>query len=105
MEQHMRIELLDPEWKKQQAKATARSATTNLGGTDVAANLKRLREKRGGGGADDHMAEAAGRLLAEDEERRKRQKPDGSNGYANPPGKDLSIEEQIALIRSKQGKP
>ncbi|KPI34387.1 Pre-mRNA-splicing factor [Cyphellophora attinorum] len=106
MEQHMRIELLDPEWKKQQAKATARSATTNLGGTDVAANLKRLREKTGGGGADDHMAEAAGRLLAEDEERRKRQKPDGSNGYAAPPaGKDLSIEEQIALIRSKQGKP
>ncbi|RMD44791.1 hypothetical protein DV735_g363, partial [Chaetothyriales sp. CBS 134920] len=45
LDNHLRIELLDPEWKKQQAKATARSATTNLGGTDVAANLKRLRAR------------------------------------------------------------
>ena len=111
MEQHLRIELLDPEWKKQQAKATARSATTNLGGTDVAANLKRLRERTGGGGVADPMAEAASKVLAEqeEEERRKKTRLDGSGGdmaYTGQPpaGKDLSVQEQIRLIRAKQGK-
>ncbi|RMZ81042.1 hypothetical protein DV738_g2449, partial [Chaetothyriales sp. CBS 135597] len=62
LDNHLRIELLDPEWKKQQAKATARSATTNLGGTDVAANLKRLRA-RTDGVTSDAVAEAATRHL------------------------------------------
>jgi splicing factor 3A subunit 1 len=112
MDQHLRIELLDPEWKKQQAKATARSTTTNLGGTDVAANLKRLRERTGGGGAPDPVAEAASRVLAEqeEEERRKKLKLDGAGGVytgANgpqPAGKDLSVQEQIQLIHSKAGR-
>ena len=118
MEQHLRIELLDPEWKKQQAKFTARSATTNLGGTDVAANLKRLRERTGGGGPADPVAEAASRVLAEqeDEERRKKMKLEAFAGdgaaYTGasptagqpPPGKHMSVEEQIRLIHSKAGK-
>ncbi|ETN45684.1 uncharacterized protein HMPREF1541_09517 [Cyphellophora europaea CBS 101466] len=118
MEQHLRIELLDPEWKKQQAKATARSATTNLGGTDVAANLKRLRERTGGGGPVDPVAEAASRVLAEqeEEERRKKIRLEGTGGEAvaytgatpstgqQPPGRNMSVEEQIRLIHSKAGK-
>ncbi|EER24406.1 Surp module family protein [Coccidioides posadasii C735 delta SOWgp] len=46
MEQHMRIELLDPRWKEQRAKAEARYATTNLSTADVANNLKRLASQR-----------------------------------------------------------
>lgn len=112
MDQHLRIELLDPEWKKQHAKATARSATTNLGGTDVAANLKRLRERTGGGGPADPVAEAATRVLAEqeEEERRKKLKLDAGGGDAvaytgqSPVGRNMSVEEQIRLIHSKAGK-
>lgn len=120
LDNHLRIELLDPEWKKQQAKATARSATTNLGGTDVAANLKRLRAQTDRAHASDPVAEAASRVLAEqeEEERRKRLKLDGAgdavaytgamptveSGKPTPQGKDLSVQEQIRLIHSKAGK-
>lgn len=47
LDQHMRIELLDPRWKEQRAKAESRSATTNLSTTDVYNNLKRLASQRG----------------------------------------------------------
>ncbi|OJJ84219.1 putative pre-mRNA splicing factor [Aspergillus glaucus CBS 516.65] len=47
LDQHMRIELLDPRWKEQRAKADSRSATTNLSTTDVYNNLKRLASQRG----------------------------------------------------------
>jgi splicing factor 3A subunit 1 len=119
LDNHLRIELLDPEWKKQQAKATARSAATNLGGTDVAANLKRLRAQSDRVQAADPVAEAASRVLAEQEEdeRRKRMKLDGTGdaysgpvpsvdpaGRGPPQGKDLSVQEQIRLIHSKAGK-
>jgi hypothetical protein len=42
--EHMRIELLDPEWKEQKAVAEKRQIATNLGGADVARNVKRLAE-------------------------------------------------------------
>jgi splicing factor 3A subunit 1 len=120
LDNHLRIELLDPEWKKQQAKATARSAATNLGGTDVAANLKRLRARTDGANADP-MAEAASRVLAEQEEdeRRKKMRMDGAGdamAYTGgmptvdpsrpqqPPGKDLSVQEQIRMIHARAGR-
>merc|ERR1711939_1280238 len=46
LEEHMRIELLDPRWKEQKAKADSRYATTNLSTQDVANNLKRLASQR-----------------------------------------------------------
>ena len=46
LDQHMRIELLDPRWKEQQQKSQQRSSTTNLSTSDVAANLKRLASQR-----------------------------------------------------------
>ncbi|GAD92210.1 pre-mRNA splicing factor, putative [Paecilomyces variotii No. 5] len=46
LEHHMRIELLDPRWKEQRAKAESRSATTNLSTVDVVNNLKRLASQR-----------------------------------------------------------
>lgn len=118
LDTHMRIELLDPQWKEQRAKADSRFASTNLGGTDVAANLKRLRA-RTGGDVSDPVAESAARILEqqEEEERRKRQKMDDQSGA--PPGfggamptvdaqksqeqqaKDMSLQEQINRIHQK----
>ncbi|KAL5337577.1 Pre-mRNA splicing factor PRP21 like protein-domain-containing protein [Aspergillus crustosus] len=46
LQQHMRIEMLDPRWREQQAKAQARTATTNLSTADVVNNLKRLASQR-----------------------------------------------------------
>ena len=46
LENHMRIELLDPRWKEQRAKAESRSATTNLSTVDVVNNLKRFASQR-----------------------------------------------------------
>nr|KAK5441201.1 SF3a splicing factor complex subunit [Exophiala xenobiotica] len=117
LDAHLRIELLDPRWKEQQAKATARFSTTNLGGTDVAANLKRLRARTDGPGAPaagaDPVAEAAARVLGEqeEEERRKRMRLDGGAGGGVPPGQQgqgqglqpKNVQEQIQRIHSKYG--
>ena len=46
LDQHMRIEMLDPRWKEQREKAESRAAHTNLITTDVAGNLKRLASQR-----------------------------------------------------------
>ena len=45
LDEHMRIELLDPKWKEQKAIAEKRQMATNLGGADVARNVKRLAER------------------------------------------------------------
>jgi hypothetical protein len=37
--------LLDPKWKEQKAVAEKRQMATNLGGADVARNVKRLAER------------------------------------------------------------
>jgi splicing factor 3A subunit 1 len=44
--EYMRIELLDPRYKEQKAVAEKRQMATNLGGADVARNVKRLAERR-----------------------------------------------------------
>ena len=41
-----KVELLDPRWKEEKAKADSRMATTNLSTQDVANNLKRLASQR-----------------------------------------------------------
>ena len=51
LDEHMRIELLDPKWKEQKAIAEKRQTATNLGGADVARNVKRLAER----GRDDDV--------------------------------------------------
>ncbi|ETI28671.1 hypothetical protein G647_01122 [Cladophialophora carrionii CBS 160.54] len=114
LDSHLRIELLDPRWKEQQSKAAARFSTTNLGGTDVAANLKRLRA-RTDGVVNDPVAEAAARVLGEqeEEERRKRLKLDSQPaaaqysglGVAGHPvaqqGQKPDVQEQIRQIHNK----
>ncbi|KAF1980926.1 hypothetical protein K402DRAFT_255493 [Aulographum hederae CBS 113979] len=46
MQEHMRVELLNPNWKDQKAKEAAHRATTNLSTNEVANNLKRLASQR-----------------------------------------------------------
>jgi splicing factor 3A subunit 1 len=120
LDKHLQVELLDPRWKEQRAKADSRFASTNLGGTDVAANLKRLRA-RTGGDTSDPVAEAAARVLEnqEDEERRKRLKnldgnydAPGTTSYPMPTvdqqkkqpavgQSQMSVQEQIKNIHQK----
>ena len=71
-----------------------------LAGTDVAANFKRLRDKREGGG--DVVAEAAARVLREaEEEDQQRKRLKVGEGVSDAGGKDLGLQEQIARIHQK----
>jgi len=108
LDEHLRIELLDPSWKEQQSKNAERFSTTSLASMDVAANLKRLRAQAGYG--SDPVADAAARVLDDDEERRKRAK--GTSGeaivYPGPSigkeqNKGLSLDEQLRNIHSRYG--
>lgn len=126
MEHHMRVELLDPRWKEQRAKAESRYATTNLSTTEVANNLKRLASQRSdvfdaniAEGMDQQGATVAAAAAAsaegtdgEDEARRKRVATGAGIGVpsydaaeaqknAPPQAQSMNIEEQIRHIREK----
>jgi splicing factor 3A subunit 1 len=121
LDKHLQIELLDPRWKEQRAKSDSRFASTNLGGTDVAANLKRLRA-RTGGDTSDPVAEAAARVLENQEEEERRKRLKGMDGTYDAPGtttypmptvdpqkkqpaqgaqSQMSVQEQIKNIHQK----
>ncbi|KAI6351706.1 hypothetical protein MCOR25_009785 [Pyricularia grisea] len=105
-EEHMRIELLDPRWKEQKAKAESRYATTNISTADVANNLKRLASQR-----TDVFDSVTGQPLSEEEMARR--KKAAINSYdGNPDGKSqahiahlqhVNVEEQIRAIQQKFG--
>lgn len=103
LEQHMRIELLDPRWKEQKAKADSRYATTNLSTADVANNLKRLASQR-----SDVFDGVTGLPISEEEAARRKKAATSYDGQ--PESKDaarlqqmhsLNIEEQIRQIKQK----
>jgi splicing factor 3A subunit 1 len=128
MEQHLRIEMLDPQWREQSRIAQQRSQTTNLSTLDVANNLKRLASQR-----SDVFDQVTGLAVSEEElARRKRAEigaydgnspavpgasgyPPGANGYtgaqlppgmAPPPGMGPGMErpdvqEQIRRLHEK----
>ncbi|KAI9819188.1 MAG: SF3a splicing factor complex subunit [Pycnora praestabilis] len=103
LEQHMRIELLDPRWKEQRAKADSRYSTTNLSTSDVANNLKRLASQR-----SDVFDGVTGQPISEEEAARRRKAATSYDGQ--PESKDaarlqqmqsMNIEEQIRQIHQK----
>ncbi|AEO61064.1 hypothetical protein MYCTH_2310878 [Thermothelomyces thermophilus ATCC 42464] len=104
MDEHMRIELLDPRWKEQKAKAEARYATTNLSTAEVANNLKRLASQR-----SDVFDTTTGQAVSEEElARRKKVALHAFDG--NPDGKSqahinqlqtFNLDEQIRAIHQK----
>jgi splicing factor 3A subunit 1 len=59
MEEHTRIELLDPQWKQQKARQEQKQSGTNLSMADAAANIKRLQQQRGGGGQGEEVTKRA----------------------------------------------
>ncbi|KAI0172432.1 Pre-mRNA splicing factor PRP21 like protein-domain-containing protein [Hypoxylon sp. FL1284] len=107
LESHMRIELLDPQWKEQKAKAESRYATTNLSHSDVANNLKRFASQRG-----DLFDGVTGQPISEEEmARRKRAALNSFDG--NPEGRSqahvnhmqsVNVDEQIARIHQRFAK-
>ncbi|CUS10578.1 unnamed protein product [Tuber aestivum] len=106
MEEHMRIELLDPRWKEQRARADSKQATTNLSTNDTVMNLKRLASQR-----DDLFDSNSGRpVSAEELERRKRVATGGWDGSAETKEaarmqqlQNVNVQEQIDAIRRKAG--
>ncbi|KAI9833311.1 MAG: hypothetical protein M1819_003706 [Sarea resinae] len=110
LDQHMRIELLDPRWKEQRAKSDLRHSTTNLSTQDVANNLKRLASQR-----SDVFDGVTGAPLSEEEaNRRKRAAANAGTYYetgqtaeskdaAQAKMQSMNIEEQLRRIHEKFG--
>ncbi|TGZ84929.1 Surp module [Ascodesmis nigricans] len=103
MEAHMRIELLDPRWKEQRARAEAKFATTNLNTNDTVQNLKRLASQR-----EDLFDKGSGMPVSkEEEERRKRAAVGGWDGSRDSAdqvrGRAVDVNEQIRQIHNKAG--
>lgn len=106
LQQHMRIEMLDPRWREQQAKAQARTATTNLSTTDVVSNLKRLASQR-----SDVFDTQAPVYDPEEEARKKRMAYEGAPGAGptqqqGPMGgpthpQNMNIDEQIRHLHER----
>ncbi|OBT51534.1 hypothetical protein VE04_06879 [Pseudogymnoascus sp. 24MN13] len=106
LDEHMRIELLDPRWKEQKSKSDARYATTNLWNNDAANNLKRLASQR-----PDMFDGVPEHALSEEEEARRKKAAISYDG--NPEGKDagrmgagmqnVNVDEQIRNIHLKFG--
>jgi splicing factor 3A subunit 1 len=100
---YLAVELLDPRWKEQKAKADSRYATTNLSTADVANNLKRLASQR-----SDVFDGVTGLPISEEEAARRKKAATSYDGQ--PESKDvarlqqmhsLNIEEQIRQIKQK----
>jgi splicing factor 3A subunit 1 len=107
LEEHMRIELLDPQWKEQKAKADIRYATTNLTPADMANNLKRFASQR-----TDLFDGVTGQPLSEEElSRRKRAALNSFDGNLDGRSQahithmqSVNVDEQIARIHQRFAK-
>ncbi|KAL8839573.1 MAG: hypothetical protein Q9170_001677 [Blastenia crenularia] len=102
LDQHMRIELLDPRWKEQRLKSDQRQSTTNLSTSDVAANLKRLASQR-----SDVFDGVTGQPVISEEEAARRKRAalnyDGQleKGKEMERRQGMNIDEQIRQIHQK----
>lgn len=108
LEEHMRIELLDPRWKEQKAKAESRYSGANLASADAANHLKRFVSQR-----TDLFDPVTGQPTTEEElARRKRTalnsydgNPDGVRNQAHQAHlshmQSVNVDEQIARIHQK----
>ncbi|KAK6085458.1 pre-mRNA splicing factor [Seiridium cupressi] len=104
LEEHMRIELLDPRWKDQKAKHEARYATSNLVQADAVNNLKRLASQR-----SDLFDSVTGQPITEEEQARRKRAAlnsyDGVPDPRNPPHtaqmQSTNVSDQIRAIHQK----
>ena len=104
------VELLDPRWKEQRAKADSRYAMTNLSTADVANNLKRLASQRG-----DVFDGVTGQPVSEEELQRRKRAAMGAyeGGIGISEGakeeerrrlQQVNVDEQIRKIHEKFGR-
>ncbi|CEJ91454.1 hypothetical protein VHEMI07164 [[Torrubiella] hemipterigena] len=104
IEEHMRIELLDPRWKEQKSRADARYASTTVSTADVANNLKRLASQR-----RDLFDPVTGQELTEEELARRKKlslNSFGGNPNSTPQAQmnhmqNINVEEQVRAIHEK----
>lgn len=106
-QEHLRIEMLSPEWREQSAKAAHRSSTTNLSTQEVANNLKRLASQR-----TDVFDPVTGQALTEEELARRKRAEVGSydgvsTGPSSVPGQpdqqsqSTDVQEQIRQLQNR----
>jgi len=107
--EHIRIEMLSPEWREQSARAAHRSSTTNLSTQEVANNLKRLASQRS------DVFDGAGQAVdAEEAARRKRAEVGAYDGVSGMPSQAAlagmavpggeqtkDVQEQIRQLHQK----
>lgn len=103
IDEHIRIELLDPRWKEQREKAEARYSTT-INTADVANNLKRFASQR-----EDIYDGASGMNISPEEEARRKRAAVSYDGQPDP-AKDaarmaqmqnMNVQEQLRRIQEK----
>ncbi|KAG8891832.1 SF3a splicing factor complex subunit, partial [Tulasnella sp. 403] len=109
LDEHMRIELLDPRWKTQRDNLEARRATANEQqlGANVVTSLKQLARVFGDDQADEANRK---RIEAENEARRKEREKIAWDGYTatkegtvNKFQNNVNFDEQIASIWKAKG--
>ena len=105
IEEHIRIELLDPRWKEQRAKAEARYSTV-ITPNEAANNLKRFASQR-----DDIYDDATGMPITEEEAARRKKAATSYDGQPDPT-KDaarlqqmqtMNVQEQLRRIQERHG--
>ncbi|KAF3004222.1 SF3a splicing factor complex subunit [Curvularia kusanoi] len=103
IDEHIRIELLDPRWKEQRDKAEQRYSTT-INTADVANNLKRFASQR-----DDIYDGATSQAISVEEEARRKRAAVSYDGQPDP-AKDaariqqmqsMNVQEQLRRIQEK----
>ncbi|KAL5119464.1 SF3a splicing factor complex subunit [Pleosporales sp. CAS-2024a] len=105
MDEHIRIELLDPRWKEQREKMEARYSTT-INTADVANNLKRFASQR----EDIYDGVSGNNITPEEEARRKK----AAMSYAGQPDaakdsarlsqmQNMTMQDQIRRIQERHG--
>lgn len=113
MEEHVRIELLDPRWKERQMAADAKRTAANMvaAGTDVSASLRQIASRRSDIFAVTQEDEARRRKAEEEEALRKREREtnvwDGYTSSAISTAERFqsgaNLDQQIAALHKAKG--
>jgi splicing factor 3A subunit 1 len=113
MEEHVRIELLDPRWKERQMAADAKRTASNMlaAGTDVSASLRQIASRRSDIFTVTQEEEARRRQQEEEEALRKREREKAVwDGYTSSAIQTTerfqagaNLDQQIAALHKAKG--
>ncbi|ORY19839.1 Pre-mRNA splicing factor PRP21 like protein-domain-containing protein [Clohesyomyces aquaticus] len=107
LEDHIRIELLDPRWKEQRSKMESRYSSSNLSTVDVANNLKRFASQR-----DDVFDGVSGMPISDEEQARRKKAAMSYDGQPDPTKdavrlqemQSMNLQDQLKRISEKHGR-